>query len=150
MDALHKLPVPQISFPDPAKKFPAQLSRESVQKIEALHGLGSDHFAPEGSVRWEFPVFSLLNREIPVETGSYQTAPSTNQSGFAKGFTRRCRIPADLPDFLGRFLGERRPSLRSALGISHKVSVGQLRGQQHRCGGAFSSAKEAASSPLAA
>jgi hypothetical protein len=60
----NKLPVPQISFPDPPKKFPAHLSRESAQKIEALHGFGSDHFTPEGSVRWEFPVFSLLIREF--------------------------------------------------------------------------------------
>ena len=43
-------------------------------------GLGAIISLPEGPVRWEFPVFSLLNREIPVETGSHQTAPSASKS----------------------------------------------------------------------
>src|SRR4051812_3778276 len=46
-------------------------------------GLGATICTPEGQIRREFPVFSLLNRGIPPETSSHQTAPSTTQSDSA-------------------------------------------------------------------
>jgi hypothetical protein len=79
-----RLPDPErireFEFPDPRSDFPVPISRELSRKAQWLRGVFTPvdvEIAPENT---KFPVFTLLIRECPAETGSHQTALSANES----------------------------------------------------------------------
>ena len=82
----HSLQIPCYSliglkkFPDTSKNFPVLVSREFDHKVHGLCGIQSGQRAGKAEKMKNFPVNSLVNRELPMRRGSPLTVPTANQS----------------------------------------------------------------------